>query len=281
MAKKRVHEIAKQRGIPSKEVIAVLQRAGLDVKTAAQSIDENDITMAFSNGGKGPQQPPQPRPQPQRQQPQSQGGARNLAAGPLPPRPQGERAQGADGEAGQQPRADAGAAQRPGGGQQQRSGGGDRPSRPTRAVPPGRDGGAGGRRRRVVIDSQASRRQQGPPPPQQPPRRGRGRRRRGQWVEPDFSQQEEKVEEVHITRVQSGATVKDVAESLGLSAPEIIKKLMQLAEMPPPPHPLPDAAIEMRASELEKQIEIVPGGGGVDGEPEFDDAGADLVARPP
>src|SRR5437763_8378460 len=51
MAKKRVHEIAKERGISSKDVIAVLQRAGLDVKTAAQSIDENDIAMAFSNGG--------------------------------------------------------------------------------------------------------------------------------------------------------------------------------------------------------------------------------------
>src|SRR3954467_7751748 len=61
MAKKRVHEIAKQRGIPSKEVIAVLQRAGLDVKTAAQSIDETDIAMAFSNGGKGPKQPIQPK----------------------------------------------------------------------------------------------------------------------------------------------------------------------------------------------------------------------------
>src|SRR5215213_1692413 len=52
MAKKRVHEIAKQRGMPSKEVIAILQKAGLDVKTAAQSIDENDIEMAFSNGQK-------------------------------------------------------------------------------------------------------------------------------------------------------------------------------------------------------------------------------------
>nr|MBA2764408.1 translation initiation factor IF-2 N-terminal domain-containing protein [Thermoleophilaceae bacterium] len=32
MAKKRVHEIAKQRGMPSKEVLKVLQAAGLDVK---------------------------------------------------------------------------------------------------------------------------------------------------------------------------------------------------------------------------------------------------------
>src|SRR5918994_2310976 len=58
MAKKRVHEIAKQRGMPSKEVIAILQKAGLDVKTAAQSVDENDIAMAF-NGGKKPDGAPQ------------------------------------------------------------------------------------------------------------------------------------------------------------------------------------------------------------------------------
>src|SRR5437773_11031363 len=50
MAKKRVHEIAKERGISSKEVLAVLQKAGLDVKAAASSVDEDDIRRAFSNG---------------------------------------------------------------------------------------------------------------------------------------------------------------------------------------------------------------------------------------
>src|ERR687887_466753 len=50
MAKKRVHEIAKEKGIPSKEVIAVLQKAGLDVKAAASSVDEADIARAFANG---------------------------------------------------------------------------------------------------------------------------------------------------------------------------------------------------------------------------------------
>src|SRR4051812_19836002 len=318
MAKKRVHEIAKQRGIPSKEVIAVLQRAGLDVKTAAQSIDENDIAMAFSNGGKGPQTP-QPRPQPQRVQPPTQGGARNLAAGPLPPpKPQPEQAQegkGKQSQAEQQQRpAQAGdgarAPQRDGGGQggrgkrprggrqrgpgragdgaraPQRDGGGqggrgERPSRPTRGVPPGRDSGAGGRRRRVVIDSQASRRQQGPPPPQQPPRRGRGRRRRGQWVEPDFSQQEDKVEEVQVTSVHSGATVKEVAESLGLGAPEVIKKLMQLGEMATLTQTLSDDAIELLATEFEKKIDIIHADEEVEAEPEFDDAAEDLVDRPP
>src|SRR5690349_23674575 len=54
MAKKRVHEIAKERGIPSKEVLAVLQKAGLDVKAAASSVDEGDVERAFSNGADAP-----------------------------------------------------------------------------------------------------------------------------------------------------------------------------------------------------------------------------------
>jgi len=54
MAKKRVHEIAKERGISSKEVLAVLQKAGLDVKAAASSVDEDDIKRAFSNGAESP-----------------------------------------------------------------------------------------------------------------------------------------------------------------------------------------------------------------------------------
>src|SRR5256714_12104853 len=145
MAKKRVHEIAKERGISSKEVIAVLQKAGLDVKASASSVDENDIAMAFNGGNAQPaergdrggpqtserpglaqQQPPQ---QPQQSAPQQQPPAQ-------PSQP-------------------------------------DRPQRPTRGAPAGP--GSSGRRRRVVIDSQASRRPQGPAPQQQPPRRRRGR----------------------------------------------------------------------------------------------------------
>src|SRR3989442_12874340 len=50
MAKKRVHEIAKERGISSKEVLAILQKAGFDVKAAASSVDEGDIAKAFDRG---------------------------------------------------------------------------------------------------------------------------------------------------------------------------------------------------------------------------------------
>src|SRR5918998_1552769 len=199
MAKKRVHEIAKEKGISSKEVLAVLQAAGVEAKAAASSVDEGEIERAFAakNGGGD--------------------------AAPAPAEPKAK------------PTPDASAAKPA-----------PRPQRPVRPDGAG-GGGAAGRRRRVVIDSQASRRQQGPPPPQQPPRRGRGRRRRGQWVEPDFSQQEEKVEEEVITKVNSGATVKEVAESLGLTSPEVIKKLMELGEMATLTQTLSDEAIEVLA----------------------------------
>src|SRR4051794_18148127 len=76
MAKKRVHEIAKERGISSKEVIATLQKAGFDVKAAASSVDENDIAKAF-NGGDGSQASRQPtadsgQSPPQQSEPQQQ-----------------------------------------------------------------------------------------------------------------------------------------------------------------------------------------------------------------
>ena len=41
MAKKRVHEIAKANGISSKEVLKALNAAGINVKVAASSVDED------------------------------------------------------------------------------------------------------------------------------------------------------------------------------------------------------------------------------------------------
>jgi translation initiation factor IF-2 len=257
MAKKRVHEIAKERGISSKEVIAVLQKAGLDVKASASSVDENDIAMAFNGGQakpteRGDRGGPQPSQRPGLTD--SQGAQ---------PQPQGQ--QGSQ-DAPQQPDP----SQRP---QQP-----DRPQRPTRGAPAGP--GSSGRRRRVVIDSQASRRPQGPAPQQQPPRRGRGRRRRTPWVEPDLTPTEV-VEEVVINKVQSGATVKEVAESLGLGAPEVIKKLMELGEMATLTQTLSDEAIGVLADEFDKKIEIVHAADETEDEPAFEDAQDDLVERPP
>jgi translation initiation factor IF-2 len=225
MAKKRVHEIAKERGISSKEVLAVLQKAGLDVKAAASSVDEDDIARAFSNG------------------------AESAAA----EQPKAEAAPAGDGVQAREkptPRQPEQPEQQP-----QQGDGGQRPQRPQRR--PEQGGGAGGRRRRVVIDSQASRRPQGPPPVQQPPRRGRGRRRRTPWVEPDLTAQPEPQQEEPATQINSGATVKEVAESLGLSAADVIKELMELGEMATMTQTLADDAVEVLADAFEKKIELV------------------------
>ena len=132
-----------------------------------------------------------------------------------------------------------------------------------------------------MIDSQASRRAPGPPPQQSSPPRRRGRRRRTPWVEPDLTAQPEKEPEIQIHEVQSGATVKEVAESLGLSAQEVIKKLMELGEMATLTQTLSDEAIEVLADGLDKKIEIQHAADEVLDEPDFDDADDELEPRPP
>ena len=57
MAKKRVHEIAKEQGITSKEAVALLQKAGLEVKSHASTVEEADAARVFSNGAKAAAEP--------------------------------------------------------------------------------------------------------------------------------------------------------------------------------------------------------------------------------
>ena len=50
MARKRVHEIAKEQGLTSKEVLAKLKAAGIEAKAAASSVEEADALAALGNG---------------------------------------------------------------------------------------------------------------------------------------------------------------------------------------------------------------------------------------
>jgi translation initiation factor IF-2 len=247
MAKKRVHEIAKERGMPSKEVLTVLQAAGLDVKAAASSVDEKDIEMAFD--------------------PDREAKAAAAAAAAA-----AESGNGA--KAGATPR-------KPAATPQAASAPPPARSAPTSGESQPAGGGGGARRRRVVIDSQASRRAPGMPPQSQAPPRRRGRRRRTPWVEPDLTAQPERAEVVQITKIKSGATVKEVAESLGLSATDVIKKLMSLGEMATLTQTLPDEAIEVLADSFDKKIEIQHAADEVPDQPAYEDDDADLVPRPP
>jgi len=153
---------------------------------------------------------------------------------------------------------------------------------PSGGQPAGPSGGGAGskKRRRVVIDSQAARRDQmGGPPPQRPPRRRGGRRRRPLLEEPP--PQAESPAEPEATNVNSGATVREVAESLGLAAAEVIKKLMTMGEMATLTQTLTDDSIRAIADEYDRKIEIVTAAEEESEAPAFTDAEEDLADRPP
>ncbi len=59
---KRVHEIAKEQGVPAKEILAKLKAAGIDVKAVSSSVDEGAALRVLANGeGPASQQAPAAR----------------------------------------------------------------------------------------------------------------------------------------------------------------------------------------------------------------------------
>ena len=53
MSKKRIHEIAKEQGVPSKTLLERLRAGGLEVKTAASSVEESLALRALGLDGSG------------------------------------------------------------------------------------------------------------------------------------------------------------------------------------------------------------------------------------
>jgi translation initiation factor IF-2 len=256
VAKKRVHEIAKAQNVSSKEVLAALQAAGIEAKAAASNVDEDTamkaVAAAKGNGGKVPANPP-------------------TLAKPSAPAAEKPPAAAATEKPQAAPAAPKAAA---------KSVSSTKPVRP--AAPQGGAGTAAGgaKKRRVVIDSQAARRDQmGGPPPQRPPRRRGGRRRRPLLEEPPMGPATPV--EPEATRVNSGATVREVAESLGLAPAEVIKKLMTMGEMATLTQTLTDESVKAIADEYDRKLEIVTAAEEEPEEPEFSDAEEDLADRPP
>ena len=155
------------------------------------------------------------------------------------------------------------------------------PAKPAaKPAPVAKKPAGGAKKRRVVIDSQAARRDQmGGPPPQRPPRRRGGRRRRPLLEEPPVKTEEPA--EPQATRVNSGATVREVAELLGLGSAEVIKKLMMMGEMATLTQTLTDESIKAIADEYDRKIEIVTAAEEEPEAPEFEDSEESLVDRPP
>ncbi|MCL2418106.1 MAG: translation initiation factor IF-2 [Conexibacteraceae bacterium] len=160
--------------------------------------------------------------------------------------------------------------------------------RPTRDSLQGeRTPGNAGGRRRVVIDAQASRRAPATPGtpgggPAQPPRRQRrGRRRRGVYDEEAESRPAQTIAAPDVIRINSGSTVKDVAEYLDVRVPEVVKKLMELGEMKTQTQTLSDDTIEVLGVEFGKEVEVVYAEDETASEVVFDDADEDLAERAP
>ncbi|HET7485162.1 MAG TPA: translation initiation factor IF-2 [Solirubrobacterales bacterium] len=248
MAKKRVHEIAKAQGLQSKEVLAALKSAGIEAKAAASSVEEADalkaIEAAKGDGGAAVATEEKPKPAAKAAAPAKPAAAPEPAAKPAAKPPVASKG----------------------------------PVRPA-GKPAGAGAAASGKKRRVVIDSQAARRDQmGGPPPQRPPRRRGGRRRRPMLEEPP-----PKVEaaEPEATTVPSGASVREVAELLGLGSAEVIKKLMTMGEMATLTQTLTDESIAAIADEYDRKIEIVTAADEEPEAPEFADSEEELADRPP
>ncbi len=266
MAKKRVYEIAKEKGVSSKDLLARLQAAGVDVKAAASTIDEADAVKVLSgDGANGSAQGATPAPKPEAPAAKTQG----EKSGPEP------KAQGAQPQPGQPAKPGSGPDGKPGDSPPRRSSdaGPDRRAMAARERTPQ----SGGRRRRVVIDSQASRRQTPPPFQQQRRRRSRGR---GAPPPEPGDRPPTVVTELPPVKIPSGATVRDVAEHLGVQAGEVIKKLMAMGEMASITQTLSDEAIGIIADEFDKKVEIVRAAD-EDTDFAFEDADEDLTDRPP
>jgi translation initiation factor IF-2 len=291
MAKKRVHEIAKEQGISTKELIAKLTSAGIEVKAAASSVDEDAALKALGGGAAAKASAAKTAGEGSASDAETES-VQTATATREAPAPAARAHAAATATAVAAPVAAAVAAPVIGGEESAgENGAGDGAggdaaarSRPTRDSRQGeqRPGAIGpGGRRRVVIDSQASRRTAGGPasqPPRRPPRRGR--RRRGTYDDTVAPIDNSALGATDLVRINSGSTVKDVAEYFGVAVPEIIRNLMALGEMATLTQTLSDAAIETLAEDFGKQVEIVHAADDID-EPTFADGEADLVERPP
>jgi translation initiation factor IF-2 len=288
MSKKRVHEIAKEHGLSSKELLERLQAAGVPAKAAASSVEEADALRVLTDNGAAATATTTAtttKPPAATATPPTNGAATSpTASAPTAQSPSTAQAAPAD-----DPVAGIESAS-PAPTQATADGAGNPDAAAGERVRPTRDSRTGertpasnsaGGRRRVVIDSQASRRQQGGPANQPVRRPRRGRRRRGTYDETIAPIDTTAMEATDLIRVNSGSTVKDVAEYLGVPVPEVIKKLMMLGEMATLTQTLSDDAIQVLADEFEKKIEVVHAADDVEVEPVFEDDEQDLVDRPP
>jgi translation initiation factor IF-2 len=141
-------------------------------------------------------------------------------------------------------------------------------NRPNRPVRPRSGSGGSRRKRRVVIDTGAAR-------PRQDSRQARDR----QDARP--KQQQPVAPPTGPVTVPSGVTVKDLSQALGIPVAQIIKIMMGLGEMVTITQSLPDDAVQLIASEVEREVNIKRAADEEEVLEVYEDAEEDLEERPP
>jgi translation initiation factor IF-2 len=140
--------------------------------------------------------------------------------------------------------------------------GNNRPKRPVRPRQ-----APGGRKRRVVIDSGSNRGRQDS---RQARDRAEARPKSPPGPQPTGP-----------VTVNSGVTVKDLSQALGIPAAQIIKILMGLGSMVTITQTLSDEAVELIAAEVKRDVTIKHVAEEDEDLEVYEDAEEDLVARPP
>src|SRR3954451_24949801 len=142
--------------------------------------------------------------------------------------------------------------------------------KPNRPLRPRGGSGPGNRRRRVVIDNQAAR-------PRDPRQGGRGRDdtpRRDSTRAPAPPP-------TGPVSVESGVSVRDFSQTLGVPMQNIIKSLMGLGVMKTATQTLSDEEVELIAAELQREVTIKHAADEDEEPAAFEDAEDTLEARPP
>src|ERR671934_693159 len=141
----------------------------------------------------------------------------------------------------------------------------DRPNRPIRPRGPG-----GGRRRRAVMETGAGR-----PPPDARQQRG------AQDGQTRQKQQQPVAAPSGPVTVESGVSVKDLSQALGIPVPRIITILMGLGVAKTVTQTLADEEVELIAAEVGREITIKHAADEEEALETYEDDPADLRERPP
>src|SRR5438128_5956993 len=142
-------------------------------------------------------------------------------------------------------------------------------NRPNRPLRPRGGGGPAGRKRRVVIDSTAGR------PNARDARSARDRQ------ESRPKQQQPAAPPSGPVSVESGVTVRDFSQALGVPMPQLIKILMNLGAPKTATQSLSDEEVELIAAELQREVTVKHVGEEDEAPEVYDDAEETLQARPP